>query len=123
MKKTIKARRGLLAEDLACKHLLKLGFEIKARNWRFRRAEVDIIASDHEWLVFIEVKSRSGTLYGTPETAVTPHKEALLSDAAAAYMLEHGYTGEFRFDIVSVLFRLEEKPLIEHFVDAFFPGI
>ncbi len=102
---------------------MKLGYSIIERNWRFRRAEVDIIATDRQWLVFVEVKSRSGTMYGTPETAVTPHKEALLSDAATAYMLEHGYTGEFRFDIVSVLFRLEENPLIEHFQDAFFPGI
>lgn len=123
MKKSSTSDKGKRAEDLASQYIVNLGYAIIERNWRFKRAEVDIIAIDQHWLVFIEVKSRSGTLYGTPETAVTPHKEALLSDAAAAYMLEHGYTGEYRFDIISVLFRPEEKPLIEHFVDAFFPGI
>lgn len=112
-----------MAEDLASTYVTKLGYQIKERNWRFRRAEIDIIAYDQKWLVFLEVKSRSSVLYGTPETGVTPHKESLIADAASAYMMEHGYSGEFRFDIISVLFQLDERPSIEHFRDAFFPGI
>ncbi len=123
MKKTITTQRGRLAEDLACAYITKLGYKIRERNWRFRRAEIDIIAADQKWLVFLEVKSRSSTQFGTPETAVTHKKESLLSDAATAYMLANDYTGEFRFDIVSVLFQLDERPDIQHFQDAFFPGI
>ncbi len=123
MRKSSTTDKGKKAEDLASKYIMNLGYAIMERNWRFKRAEIDIIASKQNIMVFLEVKSRSGTMYGAPETGVTPHKELLLADAASAYMLEKSYTGEYRFDIISVLFRLEEKPVIEHFIDAFFPGI
>lgn len=123
MKKIITMKRGRLAEELACAYISKLGYAIREKNWRFRRAEIDIIAADQKWLVFLEVKSRSSIQYGAPETAITLKKESLISDAASAYMLENGYNGEFRFDIISVLFQLDERPAIQHFKDAFFPGI
>src|SRR5437870_61274 len=64
--------RGTGGEEAACAHLEALGYRILTRNYRCRQGEIDIIALDGEVLVFVEVKTRSPSAYGSPRDAVTP---------------------------------------------------
>ena len=114
---------GKHGEDLATNYLRQLGYMILETNWRFSRAEVDIIAKDDEILVFVEVKTRSSTYFGQPEEFVTPKKERFMADAASVFMEKIGHDWEIRFDIISVILENPNKPEINHFKDAFFPGI
>ncbi len=111
---------GERGERIAADYLTALGWDILERNWRFGRAEVDIIAREGKVLVFVEVKTRSSLRFGPPEAFVSPYKEVLLTDAAGMYMEKIGHDWEIRFDIIAVLLQGDQYR-IEHFRDAFFP--
>ena len=110
---------GQRGEDLAVIYLKKKGYQILERNWRFSKAEIDIIAKDGEILVFVEVKTRSTAIFGEPEESITSKKEDLISDAAAVYMDTIDHDWEIRFDIISIILT-DEGHSIKHFKDAFF---
>lgn len=110
---------GKYGEELAADYLKDSGFRIIAMNWTFGKAEVDIIASFDRYIVFVEVKTRSGTDFGLPEDFVSPSKQKRLQWAAEGYIYQHDYKGEVRFDIVSVLFDSTGKYKINHIEDAF----
>jgi putative endonuclease len=112
-----------LGEQLAAHYLRANGYTILERNWRVNRAEIDLIVRKNDTLIFVEVKSRSTAHFGPPEAFVSKRKKRLLASAASAYMQTSGYEWAIRFDIVSVLLQPGESPLIEHFEDAFFPGL
>ena len=114
---------GKLGEDIATHYLQKSGYTILERNWRFRKAEVDIIAKDGEILVFVEVKAKSYTYFGAPEESVSTYKENLIIDAAHQYMIKIGHDWEIRFDIISIVFDKNKDASITHFKDAFFPSL
>jgi putative endonuclease len=114
---------GKRGEALAMAFLQQKGYEIQALNWRFSRAEVDIIAKDGESLVFLEVKTRRSEQFGHPAAFVTPKKRRFLADASQEYMRETGHDWAFRFDIVAVILVPGGAPRVEHFPDAFFPGV
>ena len=73
---------GKKGEEVAIKHLEKNNFAILEKNWRYSRAEVDIICKEGDVLVFVEVKTRSYDFFGDPSSFVTSSKENLLLDAA-----------------------------------------
>lgn len=114
---------GKSGEALARQHLEEQGYRILEANWRYRRAEVDLIAMDGKALVFVEVKTRSSDAFGKPEEFVTSYKEKLIVEAAIAYMEAIGHDWELRFDIISILFRSESDYQLKHIPDAFFPGL
>ena len=114
---------GQLGEQLAANFLQANGYTILARNWRVNRVEIDIIAELNDTLIFVEVKTRSSDFFGAPETAVTKRKKRLLAAAASAYMEQSGHDWAIRFDIISIVLQLGEAPKLEHFEDAFFPGL
>jgi len=114
---------GKKGEEVAKSYLEEKGYNIIEQNWRYSRAEVDIIAKEEEVLVFVEVKARSYNYYGPPEDFVTAKKRKLLSIAASAYMQKHNHDWVIRFDIISVLFGEEKTYKIQHFEDAFFLGL
>jgi putative endonuclease len=114
---------GKLGEDIACRHLQKKGYQILERNWRRRRAEIDIIAKDGDALVFIEVKTRSSDFYGKPSAFFSPKQASLISTAASLYMEEINYDWEVRFDLVSILLDPQGNYQLEHIEDAYFPGL
>ncbi len=114
---------GALGEQLARAFLEENDYVVLEANWRYRRAEIDLIAKDGEILVFVEVKTRSSAAFGRPEEFIDAKKEAFMTDAASAYMEEIGHEWEIRFDFISVLLPSNQEPEIEHFKDAFFPGI
>ncbi|MEZ4906311.1 MAG: YraN family protein [Saprospiraceae bacterium] len=115
-----KTKAGIKGETTAIDYLEKSGYKILERNWRFKRAEIDIIAKEiaTDILVFIEVKARSYDYFGEPELSVNEKKILLISDAAAAYMEKISYSWEIRFDIISIVFD-SKIPKINHFKDAF----
>lgn len=111
---------GNRGEDLAAAYLEKNGWIIIDRNYYFEKAEVDIVATDTKWIVFVEVKTRSGTFFGQPEEYVTPAKEANIKKAAEAWVYERKMeTAIVRFDIISIVEQPGQQPVITHFEDAF----
>jgi putative endonuclease len=77
---------GRAGEDLASIHLEKLGYRIVMRNWRCRIGEIDIIAERDGELVFVEVKTRNSSRFGTAAEAVDWRKAARLRRLALAYL-------------------------------------
>ena len=113
---------GKKGEDIAAGFLEAKGFNILDRNYRFQRAEVDIVAlqlSPAE-LVFVEVKARSGVEGPFPETAVSAQKQRLIFKAADSYLYEKQMrTVPVRFDVIAIQNADTDHPLIQHFEDAF----
>ncbi len=97
----LKGRRG---ERIACRFLLRLGYDILARRYRGRSGELDLIALEKEILVFVEVKTRSSRDFGEPWEFVDWQKQQILRRTAEEFIAEHdlGQYG-YRFDIVSVI--------------------
>ncbi|MHA7877336.1 MAG: YraN family protein [Bacteroidota bacterium] len=116
--KTIAQKMGRKAEDLAVCYLKKKRFVIKARNYRHKRAEIDIIAKKGRLLVFTEVKARSDDQFGDPETFVSTRQKDLIRTAAAYYMLTHQWKHAIRFDIIAIL-AVNNQLQLTHFEDAF----
>jgi putative endonuclease len=79
-------RLGAFGERLAAAHLTAKGYRIRARNYRCREGEIDIVAQDGETLVFVEVRTRRGDALGTPAESITTIKESRLVAAAMAYV-------------------------------------
>lgn len=114
---------GQKGEKIATQFLINKNWKILETNWRFSRAEIDIIAKDLDTLVFVEVKTRSYDYYGKPDAFINKKKELFMADAAAVYMEKIGHEWEIRFDVISVLMNGKEDYQIQHFKDAFFPGL
>ncbi len=114
---------GLRGERYAVDFLLKKGYKILERNWRHKKAEIDIIAMDGDILVFVEVKTRSSDLWGEPADFVTTRKMELMTDAMGAYMDKIDHDWEVRFDIIGVILHQNRHHELQHFEDAFFPGL
>ena len=114
---------GQKGEALAVAYLESKGYTILETNWRFKRAEVDIIAKDHNILVFIEVKTRSTDFFGQPEEAITEKKQKIIADASSVYMEHINHNWEIRFDYISIIYEDSDNFRVKHFPDAFFPGL
>lgn len=113
---------GLRGESFAVDYLEQLNFQILERNWRYKRAEIDIIACKQQTIIFVEVKARSGYRFGQPEEFVGVAKQRLMEGAALAYIHLIKHRGEIRFDIISILFDLSGGHSLLHIEDAFWPG-
>ena len=109
---------GHAAEESSARYLKKSGFVIMARNYRYQRAEVDIIAQKKRLLVFVEVKARSNDQFGDPETFVSPKQQALVRTAAEYYIVTHEWDHAVRFDIIAIL-KANKQLQLTHFEDAF----
>lgn len=120
---TIQKINGQWGEDLAAAYVTASGLDILRRNWRYKRAEIDIIANEGPILVFIEVKTRASISFGRPEEMVDKRKQRLLIDAAQAYMRSVNFDWEIRFDIIAITGSPDKSHEIIHYKDAFFPGL
>ncbi len=96
-----KRKIGQLAERFAADSLTQKGYKILKMNFANRFGEIDIIAKDHDILVFVEVKSKVGTKYGLPEEMINPHKLQRVKNMATIYM--KGETLPCRIDVVAVI--------------------
>jgi putative endonuclease len=111
-----KIKTGVKGENLAAEFLQRKGFEIVARNFRHRRSEIDLIVKRENWIIFVEVKTRSSVAFGEPEQFVDSKKVRMIFQAAEEYIFSNDWHGHVRFDVVSVKLGLE--PEITHFEDA-----
>ena len=116
---TDKIKRGAEGEDLAQNFLKQKGFKVLERNYRYKRSEIDLIVCRDNWLVFVEVKTRTSTAFGYPEEFVDYHKKKMIFDGALHYMYEKDWQGNVRYDIVSINLT-RGGPEIHHIEDAFY---
>lgn len=118
MSATSKQKLGNWGEDLASKLLENKGYQVLARNWRFKRAEVDLIVQNEQFLVFVEVKVRKNANFGHPEVFVNEQKTQLIRMASEQFQINIGYNGFIRFDIISVEGNPQQFEVL-HIEDAF----
>lgn len=111
---------GLRGEDLAVRHLKRLGYRILDRNVLLGRYEIDIIAREGDTVAFVEVKTRVTDSFADPEANVTPDKQRRIRHAAHRYMdAQDDPTTYYRYDIVSVLIPDDGPPTVTLCRDAF----
>jgi putative endonuclease len=112
---------GGRGEDLAAKHLKKLGCTILERQYRDAPGEIDLIAREGSTIVFVEVRSRSGSDAGTPAETITAAKERTLIRTAEKYLHRRKLDDSpARFDVVSIVWG-DGAPRLEHYRDAIRP--
>ena len=100
--KGARKKLGQQGEELAAAYLEKRSYIVRERNWRCPVGEMDIVAEDGGCLVFIEVRTRRGRKYGSPEESVTSAKQAKLVELAQTYLQEHDWDGDWRIDVAAV---------------------
>jgi uncharacterized protein (TIGR00252 family) len=112
---------GRKGEGAAVRFLESLGFEILETNYRWKRAEVDVIAREGERIVFVEVKTRTGDSFGGPESAVDLRKQRQIGRVAAHYLQARGLEDrDCRFDVLGLRpVPGPEEFTVDHLRDAF----
>lgn len=110
---------GKQAEQHAVEYLEGKGYRIVAKNFRYQKAEIDIIAEYENLLIIIEVKARANNLFIEPYEAVDKRKIKLIVSAADAFLRENPYESEVRFDIVSIIRGEGNQLKIQHIENAF----
>ncbi len=111
---------GKWGEEKATAFLMEHGYEVLEKNYRYRHMEIDVIAKKNKTLIFIEVKTRSGTGFGMPEEFVNYTKAKLIMKAAEHYIFYVDWQFDIRFDIVSILILPNGALNIRHIEDAFY---
>jgi len=115
----INADFGRKGEELAVRYLTEIGYTIVARNYRFRKAEIDILAQKGAVLAVVEVKARSSSFITHIEQTVSKKKIALLVEATNAYIAKNDLEVDVRFDIITIR-KTKSKYTITHIKDAFY---
>ncbi|HEX8349117.1 MAG TPA: YraN family protein [Hymenobacter sp.] len=111
---------GQAGEAAAADFFVAAGYAVLARGYRHGRAEVDLVLQrGSDLLVFAEIKTRSSSQFGPPETFVSVRKKELFRLAATHLQEELDWRGDIRFDIVAITL-LAQGFRIEHFEDAFY---
>jgi putative endonuclease len=111
---------ALEGEQLAAEAVVRSGMTVLERRFRMRFGEIDIVARQGEFVVFIEVKARRGLRYGRPAEAVTVHKQRRMAQVALAYLVRRRWQEKpCRFDVVEIVARPDAVPQVRHIVDAF----
>jgi len=98
----VRRLRESSGKNLAADHLERRGYVIRQRNYRCPVGEMDLVAEEGDCLVFVEVRTRRGREYGTPEESITAAKQAKLVEVAQTYLQEHDWPGDWRIDVVAV---------------------
>lgn len=112
-----KRKVGEKGEQWAVDFLISKGYKIIERNYQASRYEIDIIAQQDDWLVFVEVKLRGDQDHGLPEDNAGKAKQNFLIKGADIYLNENDWPGKVRFDLISITIKPFE---IIHFEDAFY---
>ncbi|MEZ4915789.1 MAG: YraN family protein [Chitinophagales bacterium] len=107
---------GENGEELATNFLLSNGYSVLEKNYRFDRAEIDIIAKNDKLLIFVEVKTRTTDFYGNPEDFLSIAQQKRITKAAQHFIEENNWQKEIRFDIIAINHHNE----LHHIKDAFF---
>ena len=113
---------GKKGELIAIKYLIDNAYRILERNWVTGKKEIDIIAEDEEFIIFIEVKTRMVDFQVHPREAVSVPKQRNIIYAAQAYLQRRNIEKEARFDIITIVVDGPGYQL-EHIKDAFYPTL
>jgi putative endonuclease len=108
---------GRHGEDIAANYLTDLGYEVRERNVRLMRDEIDIVAFDQtrQMMVFVEVKTRAESSDAYPiRTSVDRRKMQAMKRAVARWVITHDYDGAGRMDLLCA----EGERVIEHIMDV-----
>ena len=113
---------GAFGEQVAKNHLEKHGYEIVQCNYRCPIGEIDIVARDGDYLVFVEVRTKKDRKFGTPEESITLAKKTKLVELAETYLQEHQDSPElWRIDVVAVevtgVDRISRIELVKNAID------
>lgn len=117
--KNSKMKLGRQGEDIAAQYLQGQGYRLLQRNFRSRCGEIDIICADKQTIIFVEVKTRTSSKFGSPEESITRTKQQHIYKAAFTFM--EGYPHHFkdiRFDAIGIYIE-DGKPRINHIMGAF----
>jgi putative endonuclease len=109
---------GKEGEKIAVEYLQENGYVILEKNYRYLKAEVDIIAKKEHLLIGIEVKTRTSDYFGNPQDFINKKKIELLTSAINYYVIKNALDVEVQFDIVAIL-KNNNTIQIEHLEDAF----
>lgn len=109
---------GIKGEEIAIKYLKNKGYIILEKNYKTYFGEIDIIAKDKNTLVFIEVKTRTNTLFGYPFESINYKKIQKLKNVALTYIKRHNLQLPIRFDVLSIFMKGDNKQ-VQHIKDAF----
>ncbi|MFH0931751.1 MAG: YraN family protein [Candidatus Zixiibacteriota bacterium] len=112
-------QKGRSGEKKAVEYLKSKGFEILFTNYRYGHKEIDIIARDKNYIVFIEVKAGQSKSFGPPQGWVNLKKQKKIVEVATAFLQKHQFPGcDFRFDVIAID-RSSGKEMVEHIQNAF----
>jgi len=111
--------RGLSVEQTAANYLKSNGYKILTQNYRYQKAEVDIIAQKEGWLIAVEVKTRSTSAIGSPQAFLKPAQIQRIIVAVDHYVVSHKLDLEVRFDIIAIV-ATKDTSQIEHIKNAFY---
>ena len=109
---------GKKGEQAAATFMKSKGYKILERNWRIYRHEIDIVAEDEEYIIFVEVKTRTTREWGNPEDFIGKGKIKRIVEAADLYLQDTDIDKPARFDIISAVWNGRNFE-IEHIDDAF----
>lgn len=113
---------GKKGEAIAKDYLLEKNYLILEKNWRYLKAEIDLITQKDGFIVFVEVKTRSANNYGDPESFVSDKQQKMIINAANEYIIKNNIEREARFDIISIIINNKKKD-IKHIEGAFYPTL
>ena len=103
--KQLNKETGNKGEELATEYLAKKGYKILERNFRTRFGEIDIVCSDAQTLVFVEVKTKIGHDFGEPEEMVNKKKIGQVKRMGEMYLLDHKLDVACRVDVVAIVLK------------------
>jgi putative endonuclease len=113
---------GQKGETFAIEYLQKAGYKIRHRNWRSGKKELDIVAENNDFIVFVEVKTRTDTYFEEPTKAITDEKRRSITFAADWYIKRYDLNKESRFDVIIIIARGQALE-INHIENAFYPTL
>lgn len=119
---TDRAGLGRSGEEIAARYLLQKGYIIRDRNWRSGRTEIDIIAENSRFIVFVEVKTRSADYQVHPSEAVNVPKQRTIINAASNYLNQKELEKEARFDIITIIISPAGQET-DHIENAYYPTL
>jgi putative endonuclease len=112
--------QGRLGEDIACEYLLKNGFQVLHRNYRYRQHEIDVVAAKFDCLHFVEVKLRGSDNFGSPASFVSKAQQRSIAKAANAFLEGLDTDPDCQFDIISI-FKENGRFVVDYIDEAFRP--
>jgi putative endonuclease len=111
---------GFLGENLAEAFIIKRGYSLLARNWRYKHLEIDLIAHKNNCLHIIEVKTRKQLEFGFPEQFINKKKMQFLKNATAIYQYQNPKWKNIQFDVIAIYLSASNEWIIDLFEDVYF---